>query len=239
MTSDARQPVHGAALRARRLGLFAQDYATGLMRADCHICRSEGLSARARVLVSAAGREVLATLYQVDGEWLAPGEVGLSEASWTRLSAAKGDPNEAGHAPDVRSFADVRRRLYGRQLDAQEFAAIVGDIFRKRYSDIHLSAFIAAGSAFPFDRDEIIHLTRAMVGACERPSWRSQVVVDKHCIGGHPDNRTTPIVVVHGLIADDSFDRLSDFRERVVSTDSVPHPSNAVSVAPILTRAIA
>lgn len=171
-----------------------------LTRADCHICRSEGLSARDRVLLSAAGRGVLATLYQVDGEWPAPGEVGLSEAAWTRRDAAEGDPIEAKHAPDVRSFADVRRSLYGRRRDAQEFAAIVGDIVRKRCSDIHLSAFIAAGSAIPFDRDEIIHLTRAMVGACERPSWRSQVVVDKHCIGGHPGNRTTPMVVVHGLI---------------------------------------
>ena len=35
-----------------------------LMRADYHIRRSEGRSARARVLLSAADRDVLATLYQ-------------------------------------------------------------------------------------------------------------------------------------------------------------------------------
>jgi thymidine phosphorylase len=64
---------HPPMLRARRLGLITQDEAIVLMRADCHVCKSEGLAARARVLLSSGGREVVATLYQIDNDWLRDG----------------------------------------------------------------------------------------------------------------------------------------------------------------------
>lgn len=100
---------HGSTLQARRLGLFAQDEAIVLMRTDCHVCRSEGLSARSRVLLSAKGGEAIATLYQVEGDWLGADEAGLSEAAWKQLGVANGDFVSARHAPAVESFADVRR----------------------------------------------------------------------------------------------------------------------------------
>lgn len=42
---------------------------------------------------------------------------------------------------------------------------------------------------------EIADLTRAMVDSGERLDWGAELVVDKHCVGGLPGNRTTPIVV--------------------------------------------
>jgi thymidine phosphorylase len=51
--------------------------------------------------------------------------------------------------------------------------------------------------------DETLDLTRAMVGQGARLAWEGRRVVDKHCIGGVPGNRTsmivTPIVAAHGL----------------------------------------
>jgi ribose-phosphate pyrophosphokinase len=41
-------------------------------------------------------------------------------------------------------------------------------------------------------------------------------------------------VVVHALFAQDSFQALCDVSEQVVSTDTVPHASNAISVAALL-----
>lgn len=46
-------------------------------------------------------------------------------------------------------------------------------------------------------------------------------------------------VVVHPLFADDSFEALSGVAARVVSTDTVPHASNAISVASLLARSLA
>jgi thymidine phosphorylase len=197
MTATNKTEASGGApaIRARRLGLFTQDDAIVLMRSDCHLCRAEGLAARTRVLLSSARGEVIATLYQVENDWLAEHEAGLSEAAWARLGLVEGEPLRIRHAPTVQSFGDVRRRIYGGRLEERAFTAIVSDISGGRYSDIHLATFLSACSALPLDRDEMIHLTRAMVDAGDRLSWPTNLIVDKHCVGGLPGNRTTPIVV--------------------------------------------
>lgn len=182
-------------LRARRLGLLTQDEAIVLMRSDCHVCRSEGLSARSRVLLKAGERQVIATLYQVDDGWIGREEAGLSEAAWTRLRARDGDPIIVSHPPPIESFADVRRRIYGGRLDERAFRAVIDDVVAGRYGDVQLAAFITACSTFPLDLPEITGLTRAMVDTGERLAWPAALVVDKHSVGGLPGNRTTPIVV--------------------------------------------
>lgn len=182
-------------LKVKRLGLFTQDEPIVLMHSKCHVAKSEGLASRARVLLRCDGREVIATLYEVDNDWLAPDEAGLSEAAWTRLHADDGDVLSVRHPPSIESLADVRRRIYGGRLDGAAFNAIIGDIVAGKYADIHLATFIAACSAFALDVDEIGHLTRAMVDAGERLTWPGAMVLDKHCVGGLPGNRTTPIVV--------------------------------------------
>ncbi|MEO6339668.1 MAG: thymidine phosphorylase family protein [Caulobacteraceae bacterium] len=184
-----------AALKVRRLGLFTQDEAVVLMRSDCHVCRSEGLSPRSQVLLIAGDRQVIATLYQVSGDVLAPNEAGLSEAAWGRLEVRDGDTLQVRHPPALRSLADVRRRIYGNRLDQAAFTGIIGDVTAGRYTDVHLSAFLTACSAYPLDLQEITSLTRAMTEAGDRLTWPSNLTIDKHSVGGLPGNRTTPIVV--------------------------------------------
>jgi thymidine phosphorylase len=186
---------HATHLKAKRLGLLTQDEAIVLMRTDCHVCKSEGLASRARVLLSANGREAIATLYQIDNDWLTIDEAGLSDAAANRLGVRDGEHVAVSHPPPLQSLADVRRRMYGGRLDQRAFNAIIGDIAGGRYVDIHLATFIAACSAFPLDVDEITSLTRAMADVGEHLSWPGPVVADKHCVGGLPGNRTTPIVV--------------------------------------------
>ncbi|HET6970231.1 MAG TPA: thymidine phosphorylase family protein [Phenylobacterium sp.] len=179
----------------RRLGLHTQDEVVALMRTDCHVCRAEGLSARAQVRLTAGGREIYATLFQIDGDLLAPDEVGLSEAAWTLLDVAEGEPVGVSHPPALESLSSVRRRIHGQRLDDRALAAIVGDVVAGRYTDVHLAAFLTASSAMPLNEAETVSLTRAMVDVGDRLSWPEPVIIDKHCIGGLPGNRTTPIVV--------------------------------------------
>lgn len=73
--------LHLSTMRARRLGLHTQHQAVVVMRSDCHVCRSEGLSSRAQVLVTAGARQVQATLFQIDGDMIAPDQVALSETA--------------------------------------------------------------------------------------------------------------------------------------------------------------
>lgn len=190
-------------LRIRRLNLHTQDEAIVLMRTDCHVCRSEGLTARSQVLVATSSHETLATLYQISGDFLAMNEVGLSEAAWRRLRGADGDAVTVRHADPVDSLGLLRHRIYGNRLNHGEFSAIVRDVAEGRYSDVHLAAFITACATLPLDERETIALTRVMVDVGERLSWQGSPIVDKHSVGGLPGNRTTPIVVAivaaHGL----------------------------------------
>ncbi|HEY9091576.1 thymidine phosphorylase family protein [Parasphingorhabdus sp.] len=183
-------------LKSKRLSLYTQDEVIVLMRTDCPVCISEGLTSRSRVrLTSVSGREIIATLYQVENDWLTTREAGLSEAAWTKLGVEDGTDISVSHAPTVGSLADIRRRIYGGRLDEPAFQGIIGDITAGRYADIHLATFIATCSALPLDIKEICHLTKAMIDAGERLSWETPMILDKHCVGGLPGNRTTPIVV--------------------------------------------
>ena len=182
-------------LRARRLRLHTQHEAVVVMRTDCPVCRAEGMGPRSQVLLRNGGRDLQATLFQVESDLLALDEVGLSEAAWTRLGARDGDPIQVSHPPALVSLASVRRRIHGNRLDEAALTGIVQDVVAGRYTDVHLAAFLTASSALPLDVAETTYLTRAMVAAGDRLTWDAPIVVDKHSIGGLPGNRTTPIVV--------------------------------------------
>jgi thymidine phosphorylase len=80
---------------------------------------------------------------------------------------------------------------------------MVRDITAGQYSDIEMAALITACSGGRMDVAETIALTSAMVDVGQRLHWPTPVVVDKHCVGGLPGNRTTllvvPIVAACGL----------------------------------------
>ena len=182
-------------LIARRLGINTQHEAVIFMREDCHVCRAEGFTAHTRVRVDNEQHSIIATLYQVTSDLLHHNEAGLSEAAWRRLKLQDGAAITIHHPAPLELLSMVRGKVYGRRLEPESLATIISDVTAGRYSDIQLSSFITACSARPLDRRETIGLTRAMIGAGDQLSWGVHPIVDKHCVGGLPGNRTTPIVV--------------------------------------------
>lgn len=182
-------------LRVRRLGIDTYHENVVYMRPDCHVCRSEGFAAHARVMVSHGQRSIIATIERVYGNLLGVDEAGLSEAAWVALDAVDGVLVSMSHPRPLESLSDVRAKIYGKRLRAEAFKTIVGDVIAGRLSDIHISAFITACAGDRLDRDEMLNLTRAMVDSGDRLRWSRMPIVDKHCVGGLPGNRTTPIVV--------------------------------------------
>ena len=191
-------------MRARRIGVDTYQEPVVYMRRDCPVCRSEGFAAQARVELACGERRIVATLNIVDGVWLSDGDTGLSEAAWAALQVSEGAPLRVSHAPTLDSLSHVRAKVYGHRLDAGALRAVIGDIAAGRYSDLHLATFITACAGDRLDLDETVSLTRAMVDVGERLNWGHDVVVDKHCVGGLPGNRTTllvvPIVAACGLM---------------------------------------
>jgi thymidine phosphorylase len=179
----------------RRLGIDTYQEHIVYMRADCHVCRSEGFEARSRVQVSTNGARLLATLNVIRSELLGLDEASLSEAAWTQLGAHDGDVVEVTHPEPIESESFVRAKAYGARLSQDQLSAVVGDIAKGLYSELHLAAFVTACAGDHLDVNETISLTRAMIGVGERISWPYPVVADKHCVGGLPGNRTTLLVV--------------------------------------------
>jgi len=187
---------HGdASLLLRRIGIETLQEFVVYMHRDCHVCRAEGFEAQARVEVRLNGRTIIATLNVVDPELLAIGEAGLSNSAWRALNAAPGDRATVSHAPTLDSMSQVRAKIYGVRLEAFAFDAIVSDVAAGRYPDTHIAAFLSACAGGRMDVQETIDLTRAMVAAGEQIDWGRSPIADKHCVGGLPGNRTTPIVV--------------------------------------------
>ena len=195
-----------AALQARRIGIDTYRENVVYLRRDCPVVRAEGFQALAKVEVEADGRTILAVLNVVDdARLLGECELGLSEESFNQLAVADGEPISVRHAEPPPSMWALKRKISGERLGAEEFSAIVRDIAAHRYSHIELAAFVVATDQFALDRDEVLHLTRAMVEVGSRIEWPQQhPIVDKHCIGGVPGNRTSmlvvPIVAAHGMV---------------------------------------
>ena len=182
-------------LQIRRLGIDTSHEAVIYMRKDCHVCRSEGFDAHNRLEIRSDTKSVIATLCVVTGNFLAHGEIGLSDATMTLLGEAEGTLISVHHAPPVDSLSHLRSKIYGHPLDNDAMHAIIRDINRGRYSAIDLSAFIAAVAGKNLNRREMIALTSAMIDIGDRLDWGTSTIVDKHCVGGLPGNRTTPIIV--------------------------------------------
>jgi thymidine phosphorylase len=182
-------------LRARRIGIDTYQEPIVYMRSDCAVCRSEGFESQSRVRVATQNDAIVATLNVLDSDLVGDGEIGLSEIAWRRLGSGEGELVSISHAEPIESFRHVRAKLYGQRLAPEDYQSIIEDIAINRYTDVQLSAFVSACTLARLELEEIVSLTRAMVNVGERLSWPFPRVMDKHCVGGLPGNRTTPIVV--------------------------------------------
>ncbi len=189
---QARAPSR---LLARRAGIDTYQQPVVYMRSDCHVCKSEGFEAQAQIELVANGRHLLAILNRVDDGWLHPNQIALSEAAWHMLAPAEGDEVIVRHPRLLESLAQLRAKVYGGKLGYPAMRALMEDVSHGRLSDIHIAAFVTACAGGRLDLDETVALTRAMVDVGERLDWAATPVMDKHCVGGLPGNRTTPLVV--------------------------------------------
>lgn len=205
-TTPACGPGNGTsrlALRRVRIDTYHENVA--YMHRDCEVYRAEGFKALSKVEIRTNGHSILATLNVVDDESIvACGELGLSKAAFAQLNVGEGQTVTVAQAEPPESIGALHRKLGGERLTQDDFRAIVRDISEHHYSKIELTAFVVAANRDELDREEVHFLTEAMIDAGHRLDWHEPLVVDKHCIGGIPGNRTSmlvvPIVAAHGML---------------------------------------
>jgi thymidine phosphorylase len=191
-------------LKLRRVAIDTYRENVAYLSRACPLYRAEEFQALAKIEVAGQGRHILATLNIVDnGALLSPDELGLAEQSFRQLGLPEGAEVEVAHATPPASLEAVRAKILGRTLAAADYAAIIRDIAANRYSKMEIAAFLISSASF-MTTEEVLSLTHAMAVVGARLAWRERPVVDKHCIGGIPGNRTSmivvPIVAAHGLM---------------------------------------
>jgi thymidine phosphorylase len=196
-------------LRIRRVAIDTWRESVVYLHRDCEAVRAAGFQALSKVMVRANGRSISAVLNVVDDDAiLRPDELGLSEDAFVRLQAEAGHAAQVSPAEPPASLPALHRKIAGERLAREDLRAIVRDIAQARYSKIELAAFVVATNGYDLERDEVLYLTEAMIEVGRTLDWQHAVrggpVVDKHCIGGIPGNRTSmlvvPIVTAHGML---------------------------------------
>jgi len=193
-------------LTVRRVGIDTYRENVAFLHRDCHVYRSAGFQALNKVEITPAdgGEPVLAVLNVVDDDAITrPDELGLSLQAFQQLGLAEGEAARIAHARPPRSIGAVHRKIAGETLGYPDYRDIVREIGEHRYAKIEMAAFLVACTQGGMERDEVLHLTRAMAESGDRIDWKEPLVADKHCIGGIPGNRTSmlvvPIVAAHGM----------------------------------------
>lgn len=180
-------------LKARKLDIDTRKHFVAVIRGDCTLCKSAGFRSEARVNIQNDGEPIIATLYISNAPFINTDEIGLSDSVWEKLGIKEGETLVVTLADAIDSFASVRAKLHGKTLADSDFNNIMNDMVNARYSDIQLAAFITA--CVDLNKDETISLTKAMSASGRQLRWPHYPIVDKHCVGGLPGNRTTMIVV--------------------------------------------
>ncbi len=182
-------------LHLKYLGIDTYHEAVLYVRKDCDVCKAEGFETQTRVLVTLKDKTLIATINTINTDLLKDDEAGLSSYAWTFLEASEGDIIHVSHPPTLESLKYVRAKIYGSSLDKTEITSIIQDIVHGQYSDIHITMFLTACAGVGLNINEISDLTQAMINTGQRLTWPTSTIVDKHCIGGLPGNRTTLIIV--------------------------------------------
>ena len=194
-------------LKLRKVAIDTYKENVAYLHRDCPLYRSEGFQALNKIEIR-DGTEttpVIAVLNIVDDETIiAPDELGLSEQTFSQFNGIENSAVYVNHATPPTSLRLVHEKIAGNKLGKKDFLHICEDIVNNRYSKIEISAFLVGCAEGGLERDEMLYLTEAMVETGQSLDWGEPMVVDKHCIGGIPGNRTTmlivPIVAAHGML---------------------------------------
>jgi putative thymidine phosphorylase len=93
------------------------------------------------------------------------------------------------------SLSYIRKKVDKKHLSKAEIKEIIKDIVNNSLSDAEVALFVSGMYENKMDFKETISLIEAFVESGEVLSLPGKFIADKHCIGGIPGNRTTPIVV--------------------------------------------
>jgi len=133
--------------------------------------------------------------FQFTNHKVVPGYIGLFEEIWKGNSWVDDEQIvEVSIVSRPVSMEAIKKKMLGKEINYKEIYAIMTDISKGRLSDIETTYFAASGFIHPYTLDEMYYLVKAMAETGDMMNM-DVPVVDKHSIGGIPNNRTTMLVI--------------------------------------------
>lgn len=170
---------------------------------DCEAYKVDEIKSITKVEVHGGTVPVYGFLEIVDDETLvSQNEIGLNNEAFRLINLPEGANVSLSIAPQPTSIAFIKSKMRGNILSESEYKAIISDITAHRYSNMDIAAFLIASGSF-MSTSETLSLTDALVGE-KVFSWDNEsIIVDHHCLGGVPGNKTdiiiTAIAAAYGL----------------------------------------
>lgn len=154
----------------------------------------DDISSLSQVEIQTETSKIYAFLQIVeDDSFVAPNQLGLNDEAFANLGEPSGAEVSVSLAAAAPSRAALKRKIAGNILSPQDYKFIVKDIINRRYSSVDIASFIVAGGTF-ISANEVWGLTDALINN-NRINWNFEnLVVDHHCLGGIPGNKTDIII---------------------------------------------
>lgn len=170
---------------------------------DCEAYGIDDIKNITRIEVHGGASSLYAFLEVVDDDNIvAPNELGLNRCAFEQINLPEGANVTLSLASPPSSITSIKRKMQGNILTDGEYSAIIKDIVGKRYSNMDITSFLVATGSF-MTAQEVLALTEALVGDNVLRWDNENLVVDHHCLGGVPGNKTdiiiTAIVAAYGL----------------------------------------
>ncbi len=152
--------------------------------------------AKDRLLVHKDGR-TLTTIVDIDveGRFVKKGTIGFFYEVSRLLKTKDRDTVSVEPTGVPRSITYIRKKMDGGTLSEEEINEIIDDIIHDELSEGETSAFITSVYIRGLNTKETVALTNAIVHSGPTLKLEKEVILDKHCIGGVPGNRTTMLIV--------------------------------------------
>lgn len=134
---------------------------------------------------------------------VAVGEIGFFEEVMKSLKLKPYDKVDVELALKPNSVYLIKDKLNGNVLNYHQIDEIIKDVVNNKLTDVELAYFVSGCYTKGLNMEETVNLTKAIVNNGDQLNMNHAVIVDKHCAGGVPGNRTTmalvPIILASGL----------------------------------------
>lgn len=157
-----------------------------------------------RVVVKRGRRELVAALDIAESsKAVPPGKIGFFEEALDGLGVVHKDTVTLKFAEKPESVSWIRKKMDGKELSEKEMFEIMQDIAQNKLTAIELTSFVVSLYVQGMSDREVLCMSKGLAKSGETIEFKDRPIVDFHCIGGVPGNRTTmivaPILVAAGL----------------------------------------